>query len=92
MKHEKKPAKAKPVKSASIVIKLLHRRHVNAVGSEALGLKPFARRLLSEAKFAGSADERSDVQLVKDWFHNKRANFKVPQLGIGKTTKKKGSK
>lgn len=89
MKHDKKPRRNTPRKSASVVVKLLFKQHKAAKGSEALSLKEFCRCLSTENKFQGQGDERSDLQLVTDYFHNKRGNFKVPQLGIGKTKKKK---
>lgn len=90
MKHDKKPRRNTPRKSASVLVKLLFRRHKLAKGSDALSLKEFCRHLSAENTFQGQGDERSDSTLVADYFHNKRANFKVPQLGIGKTKKKSG--
>lgn len=86
MKHDKKPRRNTPRKSASVLVKLLFKRQ----GSDALSLKEFCRHLSAENKFEGQGDERSDSTLVADYFHNKRANFKVPQLGIGRTKKKSG--
>lgn len=87
MKHDKKPRRNIPRKSASVLVKLLFKRHKLAKDGDALSLKEFCRYLSAENKFQGQGDERSDTTLVGDYFFNKRANFKVPQLGVGKTKK-----
>lgn len=64
----------KPKKSASKYIKRAWARD-----GKPDTLKVYARKLT----------DPDDVIQVKNWFHNKKANFSKPPLGLGSTRKKK---
>ncbi len=78
MPAERKPATPKP--STQSALKTLHRRALKIHAG--MPLKAFVREC------AVSPDQELK-QKANDWFHNKRANFSKPPLGLGSTRKKK---